>query len=355
MTIISVITVGYLSWTNRYQKTDADKYALTENQLTYINQRIREFVLLNGRLPCPADNTIRQDNTRNATSVKTGVFIYSQEAFIFDANDGRDCPYSVGAIPAASLNISDSYMYDSWGNMFTYHVSPNLCSDNNKVSGLSSGQEPLVGCSARDYQFGIDINASPLQTEGNLRVLNAFGTEIASNIAYVLLSHGENEAGAYISSGNKIASSSNPDEEENSDSTNDGDFDEANDLDYVDRDIANNFDDIVTYFTKEQIANYIKNPAEQMVSVEDCDNNSNNLFNITTAQYNDLNNLVNGYEQSNNGTAINKGGDVILNIMYALQEVCSHHSYYTETANGAIWNGKQCPTSLSEDLKERCN
>jgi prepilin-type N-terminal cleavage/methylation domain-containing protein len=170
----------------------------TRQRLTAIEVSMALFVSQNSRLPCPALGTLPV-GTENALA---GVCQNSQKD---------------GVVPWAALGISEVDATDGWGNRFTYRVAPELTLAN----GMNfSYCDPAGGdnityalppyCVTCTSLAGCTTPKAALKNKG-LVVQNINGDFImnpnpagslgATGAAYVVISHGENAAGAYNSSG----------------------------------------------------------------------------------------------------------------------------------------------------------
>ena len=78
-----------------------------------------------------------------------------------------------------------------------------------------------------------------------VRSADSGGADVANNVPAILLSHGKNGAGAYLSNGTQLAVSTGDDEEENSD----------NDKNFVSHNITSDFDDLVIWLSPNTLAN----------------------------------------------------------------------------------------------------
>jgi prepilin-type N-terminal cleavage/methylation domain-containing protein len=143
----------------------------TRKQLDEIQQALIGFAIVNGRLPCPAKPTIATTDTTNSpgTEICTPTML------------------TTGVLPWVTLGISET---DSWGRRFTYTATSAF------------------------------IKAAPtftLASNGTLTVKSAAGgSNVASSIPAVVVSHGTNGSGAYTSQGTQITASNDPDEADNS-------------------------------------------------------------------------------------------------------------------------------------------
>jgi prepilin-type N-terminal cleavage/methylation domain-containing protein len=136
----------------------------TQKSLTEIKEAIIGYAIVNGKLPCPAQSNLA---TGNALA---GV---------------ADCSLTRGVLPWATLGVSET---DAWGRRFSYTATSAFIN-----------------------------SAFTLATAGTLSVKNASsGSNIASGIPAIIVSHGKNGLGAYTSSGSQITPSTDLDEVENS-------------------------------------------------------------------------------------------------------------------------------------------
>lgn len=166
----------------------------TIKQLNDIKDALYGYAIVNGRLPCPAKASI-PTNTLNA-----GI---------------ADCTLTMGVIPWATLGTSET---DAWGRRFTYSASSSFTTAN----------------------FALTSN-------GTLTVKSAAtgGTNVASNIPAIFLSHGSNGLGAYTPAGVHLPTSSALDEADNSDP----------DTVFVSHDLTSNFDDLVAWISPNILFN----------------------------------------------------------------------------------------------------
>ena len=334
--ILASLAIGYMQWIRPPLQNNAQKIDDTRDRMREISNSLVDFTVVYKRLPCPADPAIRVDGTREATSTRTENFEYGQEGLVYSAS-GLDCPFSVGTIPVQVLNLPYDYIYDEWGNQITYHVSPNLCGSDANVTGLLAGQDVLVGCGSRDYEFGIDINSS--NEAGNLVVQRRDSTVIVDDAAFVLVSHGPNGRGSYLESGIRSADSPDANESENTNS-----FTTATDLTYVKDQATADYDDLVDFRTKEQILMLSRNFKVRLISKEDCEANSQAIQIITSTEFDQMNTSIDEYEMNlAGGEVYNQGGNVILGILMELQNACADDTYYGEAADSDGWSGTQCP------------
>lgn len=165
----------------------------TRRLMDEIQQALVGYAVIYKRLPCPAQPTIATG------SANAGVM---------------DCTITNGVVPWATLGISET---DAWGRRFTYTVTNSFSTTD--ILLTSAG--------------GITIKSS------------VGGTNVATGIPVVFVSHGTNGAGAYTSDGNQIPTSADADEAENANAN----------TTFVNRDFGPTYDDLVTWVSPNTLFN----------------------------------------------------------------------------------------------------
>ena len=196
MFIIALLLGGLLPTISSQieQKNRSD----TIKQLDEIQQALVGYAIINGRLPYPAKATIATGTTN------AGI---------------ADSTVQTGVIPWATLGIRET---DAWGRRFTYIASNSFIASNFTIT--SSGTFTIKSASTS-------------------------GTNIATNIPAVIVSHGPNGFGAYTTTGSQILPIpvANPDEAENADGT-------LNTI-FVTHDFTTTFDDLVVWISPNILIN----------------------------------------------------------------------------------------------------
>ncbi|HBR67983.1 MAG TPA: hypothetical protein DEA55_01240 [Rhodospirillaceae bacterium] len=195
----------YNTYTNRRVKEQTSLSQMT------IARAVSDFVDANGRYPCPTPYTRDEDATDHGRefcppaipvpgTCNGGIC----RATGRDANAaGGPDPVLIGAVPYASLNIPYEMALDGWKRKITYAVSERMA--NGSITPFD------------DTQGAISI----VESDGDNLAPNA----IVGSQPYLLVSHGDNGAGAYSTSGVLVApcpAAVNGRERENCD--NDADF-----------------------------------------------------------------------------------------------------------------------------------
>ena len=190
--IVGLLAAVFLPATNTL--LDNNRRKETRAKLEALEQAMVRFVMVNRRLPCPADGALLPG----------------------DANQGLERPVGGGACtpptqingvaPWRTLGLSQGDATDAWGTLVTYRVWPALA----QANGLDmSTRDPTVNGAVLGENQVIEW----LKTRG-FRACNATGCplpadELASKIrgngvAYVLISHGSNRFGGFNVDGNYI-------------------------------------------------------------------------------------------------------------------------------------------------------
>jgi prepilin-type N-terminal cleavage/methylation domain-containing protein len=153
------------------------RYADTKKTMDQINEALIGFVLINGRLPCPADPTIA-DGVLNAGVERVACTAAGS---------------NVGGIPWVTLNVPET---DEWGGRFTYRVS-------------SIFAQAIVGAT---YACGPPVNPTQasfaLCASGDMQVQSRTTTAAYAmtnaTLPAVFISHGKNGYGAYGPQGTRL-------------------------------------------------------------------------------------------------------------------------------------------------------
>ena len=165
----------------------------TRKQLDEVKEALIGYAIVNKSLPCPAKATIATG------SANAGV---------------ADCTVTTGGVlPWATLGVSET---DAWGRRFTYSVTAIFTTPFTLISNGTFSVKSVTG-----------------------------GTNVASTIPAVIVSHGSNGFGAYTPQGTQLAVSGNLDEADNS----------ISDLTFVSHDFTSTFDDLVVWISPNVLFN----------------------------------------------------------------------------------------------------
>jgi len=159
----------------------------TRKFLAEVREALLGYAVAKGRLPCPASAT--------TVSGTPGAGIETP------LNAAGFCPNAAGVVPWATLGVSET---DAWGRRLTYRVTPEFAQCVPPPPFVASG----TLCASPSVSFG-------LNSLGNLDVLAAGGTLIATKVPAVVVSHGRNGNGAFTPQGTQRPVGADADELDN--------------------------------------------------------------------------------------------------------------------------------------------
>ena len=177
------------------------KRELTRSRLAGVDAALTLFVSQNQRLPCGADGTLASGaGGAGAEQWAAGACTTAQ------AN---------GVVPWRALGLAEQDITDGWGNRMTYRVATPLVAINamNFTTCDPGGTGAAVAgvCNAACASATFPASCTPPQAvtaNKGLLVKNLGGTIVmnpaaapSTGAAYVVISHGENGAGAYSAQG----------------------------------------------------------------------------------------------------------------------------------------------------------
>ncbi len=177
------------------------KRELTRSRLAGVEAALTLFVSQNQRLPCPADGTLV------ASAPNAGVELWAAGACTTTQANG--------VVPWRALGLAEQDITDGWANRMTYRVAPPLVALNamNFTNCDPGGGGGLVagacngGCTSASFPGSCTPPQAVTATKG-LTIKNLAGATVmdptvspSTGAAYVVVSHGENGAGAYSSEG----------------------------------------------------------------------------------------------------------------------------------------------------------
>ena len=207
----------------QYQKHLAIKD--TKQDIASVNQAIEDFLLLNGRYPCPAPLTVAStspeygretdcSDTTIAVGASGTVDGQADAFFITQSSASRTVDYTnqitgdptvgarprvrVGAIPFRNLGIEEEESYDGYRKRLMYVVTE---------------QQAVAETFESD--------------DGGIKIVNASGDDITSipeSAHFLVFSYGENEAGSYTYGGTRIPCATAGKESENCDIDRDNEY-----------------------------------------------------------------------------------------------------------------------------------
>lgn len=177
--VVALLSSGALyGISSQHRQMQLDESA---NQAGIAREAIIGFAMSAGRLPCPADPSIPSRNGGGKEEVICTPGGCDPKSVGCECT----CKYEHGVIPWQTLAIAET---DPWGNRMTYF----------------SGREFSNPISYDDEIKGIKARFT-LETIGRANIQNESGSNIASDIPAVIVSHGARSYGAYTNEGQQIA------------------------------------------------------------------------------------------------------------------------------------------------------
>jgi prepilin-type N-terminal cleavage/methylation domain-containing protein len=358
ISVAAAATVGYLSWTQPANIADSQKAIETRMKIEMIAKAVESFRVEKGRLPCPADPYMVENNTHNDSSAAavdllhmssvatSGLDLYVNDYGTEDMdtsdtdNDtvrslnqatttgkitiGLDCHANVGAVPAHSLGLSNKYMTDGWGRKFTFQVSKVLCGSDlgtTPGAGLSVEASRMKGCTSDDYE---DNNGDITVSSGS--------AVITSNASYVIISHGANGKGAFLPSGVKLA-----DDGSGNEFINGNNYKTGATTVYK----ASTIDDMVYFKTKTQMERLTNRETAKQLSVDECNEVSSLIAAINLNEAVAMGDTITARVR---GASYNSGQQVVLGMLMNYQSLCvKYYGAVAATVGNKTWGGPQCP------------
>ena len=177
--IVSILLAGILMPLSIQREVRS--YADTKRTMDQISEAIMGFVLINGRLPCPATRTIADGTATVGTEALTG----------------NACTSITGVIPWVTLNVPET---DEWGGRFTYRVT-SIFADT--IAAATYGCTPSANPT---------LSSFALCANGDMKIQSR--TPAPAKAAYdmtglalpaVFISHGKNSYGAFRTNGTQIS------------------------------------------------------------------------------------------------------------------------------------------------------
>jgi prepilin-type N-terminal cleavage/methylation domain-containing protein len=179
--------------------TAGQKRSLTATRLATVDTALGQFVMLQKRLPCPADGTLA--SAAAAAGAETAR----------DVANGCTAQQN-GVVPWRVLGLSEVDATDGWDRRLTYRASPLLSADNGMdmskcdPAGTQGGAIPRA-CNAACVSTDLTTCTPPLHFLGSkgFTIQTLGGTQVmvppATGAAYVVISHGETGGGGYLTTG----------------------------------------------------------------------------------------------------------------------------------------------------------
>lgn len=228
LVIISVIIGSALSVGTT--RSNIARIEQTEAKLNRIEDALGAYLVLNGRLPCPARGNMQTTDSTFGVEWRNG----SNDDCHGDMEPSGATEIFVGVVPVITLNLPDEFMFDGWGRRITYIVDDNFAKLAADFAATNQGR------------IIVEDLASPTPNERT------------DSAIMVLISHGDDGEGAWLKgattasnarfnpsgaalTGGQLKNAHDP-----------GDFDSI-DATFAQGSRSSGFDDIVRYKLKWQV------------------------------------------------------------------------------------------------------
>ncbi|HEY6898211.1 MAG TPA: type II secretion system protein [Rhodocyclaceae bacterium] len=221
--VIVALLIGGLAVPLSAQQDNRNR-ADTDKALSDIREALIGFAVINGRLPCPAQASIASGTANAGLEATTGTGASLSCACTDTVSDNGTSQYNSGnpchldtsnatvfesasvggVLPWATLGLPE---LDAWGQRYSYRVSTAFARGN-------TGQTYFGNCSPTSSPSN---SAFALCSSGAMKVMSASsgGATTASGIPALVVSHGKNGAGAYLSTGTQSSATGDSNEQEN--------------------------------------------------------------------------------------------------------------------------------------------
>lgn len=218
LVIIALLLVLFIGASSGFISSKRNEVTMVK--LKAIENAIALFVAQNKRLPCPADG-IRPSGTN-----LSGVEVRDGNGDCIDPDGNNQIR---GVVPALTLGMSEADVLDGWNNRITYRVYSGVPGSLTRLNGMDMswcdpaglagtavGADSLCvnpACPAnpnaccKSDNLGACVTPTLFLANKGLQVQNAAGIFLMGSAggrqgaAYVLISHGDNQAGAYSQNG----------------------------------------------------------------------------------------------------------------------------------------------------------
>ena len=194
VTVVILLLLGasyFIARLNSSSQRSLDQSGGTKAQISKIRDALITFVSSNGYLPCPADGSVADIVSTSGEAAPTGP--------------NTNCTAAIGVVPWTTLGLSAADALDAFQNRISYRVYAG-------TTGLTqAGGATMANCDAvrtappSTATIGTDAaglcrtdhDTSPAQfLSGKGLTVTDNGTAV-TGVAFVLIAHGKNGAGAY--------------------------------------------------------------------------------------------------------------------------------------------------------------
>lgn len=232
ITIIAFLIGGTISI--GVTRIESQRIESTKKRIALIESALKQFAEQNGYLPCPADGTLVKTNANYGVQANnTGVPWCRTGTPTVNFNNGNRIVG--GVVPVTSLGLPAEVMYDAWGRKFTYALDVRY----------TVAQNPTF-----NWPSSLTFNGPSSQC-GDIKIKDEKGQILSNNVAYAIISHGEDGFGAFLDNGTRLlTANSNISSIDNANPTSFDEIFRSHRYQESATDKLNRYDDIVSYKTR---------------------------------------------------------------------------------------------------------
>lgn len=202
--ILGFISLGLIGIFNF--SVSSNSRAITEERMEVIQDALVSFVSANGRLPCPAVYGL--DTSENMYGYEAGVqlpfFECSFDLLISSLGMLQaSLPIFMGMVPVNTLGLNSEYAFDGYGNRFSYVISvlsanSSIITQNNlSVPSTNQSCDPnnAAAVGVPSYCFAFKRTRPDID---DMSIFETVGGNLINGYPeYILISYGQNGAGAF--------------------------------------------------------------------------------------------------------------------------------------------------------------
>ncbi|OQA30613.1 MAG: hypothetical protein BWY57_02749 [Betaproteobacteria bacterium ADurb.Bin341] len=188
--LLAAVTALVINQTKAIQNT-ARRTAVTKQRLEEIRNSLVQFVVVNGRLPCPANGAASQGTANPVTPIE-------------------NCTTPNGTVPWSTLGLSATQALDGWGRRISYRVAQGPTGMTfTGAADMTQCQHPPLGTEIPPVGPNFLCTATHTESEAGFLAartgltVNDMGTN-SPQVGFVLISHGSSGYGAWLESNQRM-------------------------------------------------------------------------------------------------------------------------------------------------------
>lgn len=247
--IISVAVAGILS--SRISSVINDKVETTRgDRIQEIYTALKNYLVVNGRLPCPASLIIAKSSSDSSFGNEVGAVGSCSGSGVYQSTSYTNLVY--GMVPIRALGLPNEAAGDGFGSKIGYVV---------------------------DKRFTSSANFGTVGATSTITIKERSSTVVTNDAIFVLISFGANKAGAFdVNSSSQNTRSSDSEELNNDLSTTTTPY--FDNIFISSSSSSSSFDDIIFYKTRDDLIQDSESPSSALSQVK-CASTVENLYSTT--------------------------------------------------------------------------